>query len=289
MSGASCCPGSVSHRAGNLIKVADPDSRLGGLGRRGPRLCGDRSGRPPGRQSDAFAVAIVFDRVHRGALLLDSRCRGAGLGDGRDKRGPKLLRRTAQPSRRDQRSLPVVVDWPISQPATSTIPPRHPRHSRDRIAHSQYRRIPLPRPQDQPKIAGVRDANHDRGKRHFCTGPPKISSPMWRHGARRSDDTQRSLTVPEREDLRVLVLTDESVSGWIVDEPRFIDDVGLKRDLVAAADQGFSSNRWREHPCMGGSHEEDGGPAPCVHPWRQARERVAAMRAARVATAMRAR
>ena len=93
----------------------------------------------------------------------------------------------------------------------------------------------------------------------------------------------------QREHLQTLVLTDKGDSGTIVCEPRFVDGVGLERDLVAAADQGVASNRWREHPCMGGSHEEDGGPAPCLHPWRQVRERVAAVRAARVATAMRAR
>ena len=113
---------------------------------------------------------------------------------------------------------------------------------------------------------------------------------MWGHGARKSDDTQRSQkTVTDREDLQIPVLTDDGVSGTTVYEPRSLGDVGLERDLVATADQSLSSNRWREHPCMSRSHEEDGGPAPRLHPWRQARERAAAVRAARVATAMRAR
>lgn len=73
---------------------------------------------------------------------------------------------------------------------------------------------------------------------------PKISSLMWGLWARKSEDTQRSqTTVTEREGLQIFDLAYERVSETIVYEPRFVDGVGLERDLAAVADQGLSSNR----------------------------------------------
>ena len=67
---------------------------------------------------------------------------------------------------------------------------------------------------------------------------------MWGLWARKSEDTQRSqTTVTEREGLQIFDLAYERVSETIVYEPRFVDDVGLERDLAAVADQGLSSNR----------------------------------------------
>ena len=133
-------------------------------------------------------------------------------------------------------------------------------------------------------------AKHDRRKRHFCTC---LKQDFVAHKGPRSPEIRRYATITENRH-RARRATDLSldwrgVSGTIVYEPRSLGDVGLERDLVATADQSLSSIRWREHPCTSRSHEEDGGPAPRLHPWRQAPARAAAVRAARVAAAMRAR
>ena len=130
--------------AGNLSEVANPDPRLGGLGRRGPRLCGDRSGQPPGRQLDTFAVAIMA--LVAFAAALDAWIPGAAA-----------LARVmfgiivVQGFFGTLLNLPdetntLCPSWWIGHYPSSPLQPSRARHRRDRIARSQCRRIPMPRP-----------------------------------------------------------------------------------------------------------------------------------------------
>ena len=94
------------------------------------------------------------------------------------------------------------------------------------------------------KIASVREPSTIVARDISLLASPKISSLIKGHGARKSDDPERSQkTVTDREELKTFVLTDDGVSGTTVYEPRSVGDVGLERDLVATADQSLSSNR----------------------------------------------